>query len=294
MKQGYVELGRRFIPFREAVDSDEGAWIGYYRPEYTERGSFDWDTLIAVESRCVVVLGEAGSGKSWEFEARAEVLNNSGATAFFLPIDDLFDREIEESLNKDDRKRFQAWLDGTDRAVFFLDAVDDARLRDRHALRKTLHAIDRGLEQALPRACIVLSCRVSDWQPTTDVELLSRYFGTLENEEQDIFRLREPRKSVPLRIVQIAPLDRNQVAILAKARGADAVDEFLFDVDQADAWVFAGRPRDVEDLVGFWKEHGRLGSLTELAKQNLARSFARRESRMIDLNLRGRSAVQSD
>jgi hypothetical protein len=38
--------------------------------------SFDWKNLTAPQSRCAVVLGEAGSGKSWESEARVEFLNN--------------------------------------------------------------------------------------------------------------------------------------------------------------------------------------------------------------------------
>ncbi len=280
MRPEYVELTRRFLSFGETADSDEAAWLSYFRSEYTDRRSNDWETLLAPDSRCVVVLGEAGSGKSWEFTARAEILNRRDATAFFLTIDDLVDREIENCLNSNDGTRFKDWLSRSDRAVFFLDAVDDARLRDPHALRKALRALHRGLGQAFPRACIVLSCRVSDWQPTADLELLSGYFGTPEKEDENHFPLREPKKSVPFRIVQLAPLDRGQVRILANARGVDPVDEFLFEIDQADAWVFAGRPRDVEDLIGSWKEQRKLGTLTELIEQNLTRKL--RETRISD------------
>lgn len=280
MRTQYVELHRRFLQFRETMDTDEAAWISYYRPQYTELRFFDWDNLTAPESRCIVILGEAGSGKSWEFEARAETLNSRGETAFLLPVDDLVDREIKQCLDGNGAARLNDWLARSDRAVFFLDAVDDARLRDPNALRKALRALDRGLGQAFPRACIVLSCRVSDWQPTADLELLSGYFGTPEKEDEADFLLREPKKSVPLRVVQLAPLDRGQVGILAKARGVEPVDEFLFEVDQADAWVFAGRPRDVDDLIGSWKERRKLGSLTELIEQNIARKL--RETRIAD------------
>jgi hypothetical protein len=172
MRADYVELGRRFLPYQKATDSDEAAWPSYFRSEYTDRRSIDWETLLAPDTRCAVVLGEAGSGKSWEFAARAEILNSSGVAAFFLPIDDLVDRDLERCLNMEDGARLKDWLARSDRAVFFLDSVDDARLRDPHALRKALLGLDRGLGQAFPRTCIVLSCRVSDWQPTADLELL--------------------------------------------------------------------------------------------------------------------------
>src|SRR6266851_4004425 len=147
MRREYVELTRRFLPFEETADSDEAVWLSYFRSEYTDRRSIDWKSLLAPDSRCAVVLGEAGSGKSWEFTARAEILNSSDATAFFLPIDDLVDREIEQCLNRDDVARLKDWLARSDRAVFFLDAVDDARLRDPHALRKALRTLNRGLGQ---------------------------------------------------------------------------------------------------------------------------------------------------
>ena len=136
MKRGYVDLARRFVPFQESADSDEAAWLSYYRPAYTDRRSIDWEELIADGSRCVVVLGEAGSGKSWEFEARAEILNSRGVAAFFLALEDLADREIDRCLNRDDDTRLKRWLEGNDRAVFFLDSLDDARLNDRRALGK--------------------------------------------------------------------------------------------------------------------------------------------------------------
>ena len=85
MKTGYVDLARRFIPFEETADSDEAAWISYYRPTYIGWRALNWDELVGKDSRCVVVLGEAGSGKSWEFEARAEILNSRGVGAFFAP-----------------------------------------------------------------------------------------------------------------------------------------------------------------------------------------------------------------
>jgi hypothetical protein len=287
MKTRYVELGRRFVVFSDAMDSDEAAWLSYYRPEYTAQRSFDWDSLIAPEVRCAVILGEAGSGKSWEFEARAEILNRAGATAIFLPLDDLVDRKIDDCLSREDGARFEEWRRRSERAVFFLDAVDDARLRDPQALRKSFVALENELGPAFGRVCFVLSCRVSDWQPVADLELLSRYFGNPDSSDETLSQSKD-RQAGAFRVVQLAPLDRTQVALLAEAHGVEPVEAFLGDIDQAEARMFAGRPRDVEDLIVYWREHHKIGNLTDLLEHNLARKL--RETKVRDDPLEGTKA----
>jgi hypothetical protein len=272
MKKEYVELGRRFVTFRDTFDPEEQAWVSYYRPEHTDGHSFDWKVLLGPESRCVVVLGEAGSGKSCEFEARAELLNKSGVSAFLVPLEDLLDRKLRDCLERSDAARFTDWLGCSERAVIFLDAIDDGRLKDAQALRKALRELNNTVGSNLRRTCVVLSCRVSDWQPTSDRELLQTYFGDLDTADEELPILRQ-RKAPVFVIVQLAPLDRNQVELLARAHGVDLVDEFLTEIDKADAWIFARRPKDVDDLVGYWKEHRKLGSLTDLIEQNLARKL---------------------
>jgi hypothetical protein len=138
MKTGYVDLARRFVQFQEG-DSDEAAWLSYYRPADLYN-SVDWDELITADTRCAVVLGEAGIGKTWEFEARSEILNAHATESFFLALDDLVDKEIHECFGKQHGDRLKNWLGGAERGVFFVDAVDDARLRDPHALEKALRA----------------------------------------------------------------------------------------------------------------------------------------------------------
>jgi hypothetical protein len=131
MKTAYVDLARRFVPFEETAGSEEAAWLSYYRPSYIGWRTFNWDELVGEGSQCIVVLGEAGSGKSWEFEARAEILNSRSVTAFFVPLEDLVGREIEQCLKRTDVARFERWLGGVERAVFLLDSLDEARLKSR-------------------------------------------------------------------------------------------------------------------------------------------------------------------
>jgi len=78
MRADYVELGRCFLPDQKATDSDEAAWLSYFRSEYTDRRSIDWETLLGPDTRCAVVLGEAGSGKSWEFAMEQQRVGRTG------------------------------------------------------------------------------------------------------------------------------------------------------------------------------------------------------------------------
>jgi hypothetical protein len=48
-------------------------------------------------------------------------------------------------------------------ATFLLDAVDEARLREVHALETALRAWRRSIDTSLSRARIVISCRLSAW-----------------------------------------------------------------------------------------------------------------------------------
>lgn len=93
MRTEYIDLNRTFLDVDE--DSDiEGASYKSYLAGIV--GGTDWQTLL--QSRYVVVLGEPGSGKTWELEARAEDLRNAGQHAFFMSIDTLsvgmFDKAI--------------------------------------------------------------------------------------------------------------------------------------------------------------------------------------------------------
>jgi hypothetical protein len=63
-------------------------------------------------------------------EAQVESLNCSAVAAFFLALQDLADQEFDRCLERDDDARLKPWLEGTDRGVFFLDSLDEARLND--------------------------------------------------------------------------------------------------------------------------------------------------------------------
>src|ERR1051326_7555280 len=80
----FIELNRRFRRLEKSGKAEDMAIESHTRLFGTGRISETWDDILK-ESRAVV-LGEPGSGKSWEFRERARQLKNSGNFAFFIRL----------------------------------------------------------------------------------------------------------------------------------------------------------------------------------------------------------------
>ena len=175
---------------------------------------------------------------------------------------------IYEVLDQKKYQQFQTWRKGFNDAVFFLDSVDEAKF---HRISDFLSALDRfrdALGDAINRARIFLSCRISEWRPETDVSEVLRRFRQPMIVRQ---RSHEPTSAVEVTkaiesflVVQIQPLDRERVQRFAEARGVSDAERFLKALDDRYAWEFARRPLDVVDLINYWEQKKELRALTEL------------------------------
>ena len=82
MRPDYVDLNRTFFETDEnEVDSESRALRSYL---LSTQGELNWSKLL--QSQFIVILGEPGSGKTWEMEARSEKLQNESGNAFFIRI----------------------------------------------------------------------------------------------------------------------------------------------------------------------------------------------------------------
>jgi hypothetical protein len=227
-------------------------------------------------------------GKTAEFRNQNRSDINDGIYSFFIRLDLLVAQPIGLLLGPADHKQYQEWQQGTKMARFFLDSVDEAkfhRLSDFYAALDKFHDIVGG--DALTRAQIFLSCRISEWQPESDrTELLERFPEPpplhIQSDNSENVSLDNAERPQPLLVVRLLPLDRKRVEKFAKAREMPNVEDFIKALDVNHAWEFARRPVDVVDLGNFWSERGRLGSLTEMIEFST------------DTNLRPRSRGQSD
>ena len=100
--------------------------------------------VMGADAPCLVLAG-AGSGKTRELQERTRILSESGKHAFFCRIEDLADEGLQQALPMpDDIEEFQAWIKSGDGSIFFLDSVDEARLRG--------YRLDRPLRKLVRRS----------------------------------------------------------------------------------------------------------------------------------------------
>ena len=120
-----------------------------------------WSDLL--KKRVVVILGEMGIGKTFEFQHQATRLQQEDKEAFFLPLNQINNQESAQAVLDDQTPRFEKWRRSSDRGYFFLDAVDEARLNGPPALQTALRAIRDVLQPHLQRISFFVSSRITDW-----------------------------------------------------------------------------------------------------------------------------------
>ena len=77
-------------------------------------------------------------------------------------------------------------------------------------------------------------------------------------------------------VVQLAPLTANQMRRFAAAQGVRDVPALMDAIARADAEIFAERPQDLLELIGYWAKHGRIASHAELIEFNIKSKLAER------------------
>jgi len=275
----FVDLDRRFRALEPGERPEESAYSSYIASLIAP--GLSWKDIL--KHRLVVVLGEAGSGKTWEFRERARVLTAEGHRAFYVQLDRLVLEPLDQIVGSEDVRRLRAWLRGNEQATFLLDSVDEAKFRK---VSDFLTALDRfavAVQGAsLRRLRLLVSSRISEWRPYGDArELLDRFPPPPEERRQGRGTTvsEDHPDDQPLLVVQLEALDNARVERLARDIGVADPEAFLRALDDRHAWEFARRPIDVVDLVSYWSEHHRLGSLTELLEYDLNRKLRETDTR---------------
>ena len=255
LKDLYVDLDRRFNTFTSEENSEAVALRSYLAAiEGGEVGS-TWSNIL--KHRLVVVLGEPGSGKSEEFRHQAHAHGRDGHKAFLLELNRLVTDEVSLVLGEAGFAEFNQWKAGVSDVTFFLDAVDESKLRRVDDFLIALDRLHGVIVQHLHRCRFVISSRISAWRPQTDRAEVTRRFGLSRLSSAEV-------SGEPISIVTLTPLDRQRVELFARGLGIADPAAFVTAIDEQDAWDFARRPLDVIELYRYWQEHRRLGSLTEL------------------------------
>ena len=112
----FVQLDRTFSPYSKDEILVPPSLFGSARKQTT------WKDILQLHR--VVIVAEANSGKSEEFRQISMQLLADGKPSFFLPIEQLCDRQFDECLPPDSQKLFQTWRENGGSGYFFLDSID--------------------------------------------------------------------------------------------------------------------------------------------------------------------------
>lgn len=285
----YIELNRGFAPYEpgRAVEADDqsSAFPSSFFITHT------WEKILG--HRATVIIAEAGTGKSWEFRHQATQLQQQGKSAFYCPIENLHALSFKGALEIGTAQQLDDWLAGETKAWFFLDAVDEAKLR---SPRQFEHAIAKYVETVEPhrlRTHTIISTRPHSWDSYTDGDMMRRRLNLapkgshaaidiINREDEDVEPspsegettspsevANPPTKRPPLYELQLVPLDHHQIRLFAVAKGLTDVEKFMEALERSNADAFANRPSDLPGLIDIWRRTGKLGSYSDIVLHNI-------------------------
>jgi hypothetical protein len=277
----FVELERTFHDLRVDVEAGDD---GELRATLFRGEAVAWSQLLA-EYR-VVLLAEAGAGKTKEIRATAKRLRHEGRSAFFLRIEHIAGH-LEDAFEVGNAVELEAWLASGEEGWLLLDSVDEARLGSPKDFELAMRVLSRRIKVAMQRAHIVITGRTTAWRPKTDLQLCRSLFPynppepPAGDEDQDSGKKRKKgdgnAATKPFRIVALDDLGHKQIERFLLAKGVENATAFLDAVERADAWTFTTRPQDLEELAGFWLNEHRIGSRLEIMRASIDRRLAERD-----------------
>ena len=159
----FIELHRTFRELsKDRIENDDAD----FSQAFGIGDSLSWPDLIK-ENR-LIILSEAGSGKTEEIRNVARTLRNEGKPAFFLRIEHI-SRDFEDAFEVGTYEAFEEWLMTGERGWLFLDSVDEARLRNPRDFELAILKLSRRILTAMDRTHIVITSRPHSWRSKTDL-----------------------------------------------------------------------------------------------------------------------------
>ncbi|MHA6203278.1 hypothetical protein ACXU4B_02500 [Dyella soli] len=248
-----------------------------------------WEKLL--ESQRVLIVSEAGMGKTVECKVQQERLWAQGEPSFYLELSVLARAPFESQLMPEQKERFARWFAAqNERATFFLDSIDELKLTPssfEYAIRRVAAAIGVG---NLHRARIVLTTRpvpmdrhiIEKYLPAPESENVvvgEKYFVSVAMGVGKSMTKSDVPAAPIWRWVALSPLSESQMRALAVQCGVVDVDNLLAAIDAHNAHEFTERPLDFMELCGDWKRHGRIRSHREQVSGDIETKLRSRDER---------------
>jgi len=242
----------------------------------------------------LIILSEAGSGKTVEIRNAALRLRADGKSAFFLRLEHI-PSDFEDAFEVGTYAEFEEWLSSGKEGWLLLDSVDEARLRNPGDFELAIRKLGRRINSAKDRTHVIITGRTTAWRPKTDLDNCKAHLPytpatvvqTQEpSEDAEIHEtvISSERNEAPpmFRVVALDDLNAQQISTYAKARGVANAGAFIAAIERADAWSFTARPQDLAELTEFWIDQGRIGSRLEIMRNSIDRRLSERDQNRAD------------
>ncbi len=292
----FVELSRTFHELSHSSRETDEFDLS---ETFHVRGNLTWPDIF--KEHRVVILSEAGSGKTEEIRQAAMKLRADGKTAFFLRLEHVPDG-FEGAFEIGAFEEFEAWLTSEAEAWIFLDSVDEARLKSPGDFAKAVKKLGARVKLATQRVHVIITGRTHAWRPKSDADLCDTAFpygaptqtvredaltdvdfeGDAEENIDTEARTSQGKPTI-FKVVGLDDLTRNQIETFAQARGVTDPKKFIDDLERADAWSFTGRPQDLQEVVGYWLKHGLIGSRLAMMQSSIERRLTERSQDRADV-----------
>lgn len=281
MNSDFVHLDRQFSRLSKTQEEDDNA---NFLDLWGASKAKSW-SQIETEYR-TVILAEAGAGKTEEMKQRARQGIKNERAAYFIRIEDI-ESDFENAFEIGDPQSFNEWLTSSHEAWFYLDSVDEARLKDPATFRKALQKFARRIKTSAHRAHIVVSSRPYAWQPRSDRAFMDEvlYLPAAESQESvsDESVERKEVTESSLQVFILKPLDKSRARIFAEAREVLDFERLWTEIERLDLSDLAERPFDLAAIVSKWNTagslEGRLRLLRHIIDQRLDEIDPDRERR---------------
>jgi hypothetical protein len=277
-------MDRTFKDLRTPSGKDDAFELSW--GERFDEFGVSWDELL--KSQRILIVSEAGAGKTYECESKARELFARGEPAFFLSLERVASTGVVATFFGDDLTRFTDWLASSSQvAYFFLDSIDELQLAHR-SFKDALRRFAYDIRGALGRATVVVTARPVpiDRQAFKEILPVPAAVGVVDSEDEFI-RIaidglsKDRADGQPShREVELLPLTGPQIVEFARTRGVASPEALLQAIDAKHAREFARKPQDLIELCDDWGEHGRIRThLDQIQTHVRARLTARPDRR---------------
>lgn len=263
-------------------------------------GAISWSELLT--SQRVLIISEAGAGKTHECRIQKDALWRQGEAAFYFDLAQLSGTGLRDLMLAEEETRFDAWLASqSDVATIFLDSIDELKLT-LGSFEAALRRLNKALAGQLGRVKVVITTRPipidyhfvqqllpipEKREPTSSGEA----FADIAMDKSRGTKKKSTGTVPEWRNVALLPLSDLQIRDIARFQGIDDADALLADIHRRNAEEFARRPQDLIELCSDWRDHRRIRTHREQVANNVVVKLKPRSDRRERAELSGDKAL---